>query len=457
MKHSPFTATGKLLKLYLKDNRVLTLLLILLPLLFAYAAAASNMALLQTPDQLNAYISENQGNALLGFIAANTIAGATIWRIRLSTVIITSIFSIILVVNNTRKDEERGRLELLRAGAVGPKAPLTAVLIKVFSANLLGGLAMALGFMAAGFPVAGSFTAGMATALSGCAFTALAAIAAQVAPNPRLAQGFSFGAMAFFTVWQVIANATGNEGLLLWTPFGWSAYARPYAGENYWLFAFAVPVIALLTVIAYILLDRRDLGGSYLPERRGRVMARQGFNNPLALAWRLQRGMLFVWMAAYALMGLVIASLAPNINKMLEGTAFLPELSAIMGGAGSAFLAILAYILTQVLTAYAIMAILRMLEEETLTRAELVLSSAGSRIRYAGGHLLIAFAGSAAALALFGIFSGDPASTIARLPAVWLVASVTVFLMGLRRARQPRSDGVCSVHCSCWNSCGSSR
>ncbi len=443
MKQRDYAATGELLKIYLKNNKVITILLVVLPFLFAYAAAASNMVVLQTPEQLSTYIAENQGNAMLGRIAANTIAGVTVWRIRISTVIITSILNIVLIINNTRRDEEQGRLELLRSGAVGRKAPLTAILIKVFLANFLGGLAMTLGFSAAGFPAPGSFVAGLATALGGCCFSAIAAIAAQLAPNARLARGLSFGTIAFFFVWQMIANVTGNEGLLLWTPFGWCAYARPYAGENFLLFAFALPVIALLTVIAYILSDRRDMGGSYIRERSGRAYANRGFKSPLALAWRLQRGTLFVWLTAYAVMGLIIASLVPNINKMLEGTAFLPELSAILGGAGRAFLAILAYILTQVLTAYAIMSILRIREEESLTRAELVLSGAGSRIRYAAGHLLIAFIGSAAALALFGFCIGDFTSCIARLPAVWLIASVTVLLYGLApRAAAPVSWGL---------------
>jgi len=442
MKQNDYTATGNLLKLYLRNNKVMTALLILLPFLFAYAAATSNLAILQTPNQLSTYIRENQGNLLLGTIAANSIAGATIWRIRISTVIITSILSVVLIINNTRKDEDLGRLELLRAGAVGPKAALTAVLIKVFCANLLGGLAMALGFIAAGFPAEGSWVAGLATALGSCGFSVMAAIAAQVAPNARLARGLSFGALAFFFVWQILANAAGNVSLLLWTPFGWCAYARPFAGENFKLFAFAVPAIALLTAIAYRLYDQRDLGGSYLGERSGRVYARNSFKSPLALAWRQQRGMLFVWVAAYAVMGLIIASLVPKINIMLDGTAFLPGLSAILGGPGRAFLAILAYILTQVLTAYAIMAILRMREEESMTRTELVLSSAASRVRYAAGHLLIAFIGSAVAIALFGFCIGDFTSCLARLPVVWLVASVTVFLYGFApRAAAPVSWG----------------
>lgn len=430
MKQNGYAATGKLLKLYLQNDRVITLLLVFLPFLFAYAAAVSNQAVLQTPEQLNAYITENQGNAMLGAIAANTIEGVTVWRIRISTAIITSILSTVLIIKHTREDEEQGRLEFLRAGVVSPKAPLTAAFVKGYCANLLGGFAMALGFTAAGFPVAGSFAAGLATALCGCAISAVAAIAAQIAPNARLARGLSFGAIAFFFVWQMIANIAGNEGLLLWTPFGWCAYARPYAGENLLLFLFAFPAVALLTVIAYLLSDRRDMGGSYLRERSGRKYAVKSFKSPLALAWRLQRGMLFVWVAAYAIMGLIIASLVPSINKMLAGTAFLPELSAALGGAGRAFLAILAYILTQILTAYAVMAILRIREEESLTRTEVVLSVAGSRTRYAVGHLLVAFVGSAAALALFGLCTGNFVSCIARLPAVWLVASITVLFYG---------------------------
>lgn len=430
MKRNAYTGTGRLLRLYLRTNKVITLLLILLPFLFAYASAASNIALLQTPEQLTTYIAENQGNALLGSIASNTIEGATVWRIRTSTAIFSSILSIVLVLSNTRKDEEQGRLELLRAGAIGVKAPLTAALTKVLGANVLGGLGMALGFLAVGFPAAGSFTAGFSTALCNCVFVMIAAIAAQIAPNTRLARGLALGAGAFFLVWQMIANSVGNETLLLFTPFGWCAYARPYAGENFLLFPFAVLATLLLTYIAYALSGRRDMGGSYMREPRGRAQAARGFKNPFALAWRLQRGMLFVWVIAYALMGAVIASLKPSINNMLGGTAFLPELSEALGGAGNAFLALISYILAQVLTAYTIMAILRMREEEALARTELVLSSAASRVRYALGHICIAFLGAAAAIAVFGACTDDFASCISRLPAVLLIASVSAFFYG---------------------------
>ena len=443
MKNSGYTATGALLKNYLRDYKALSLLLVTLPLLFAYGAAASNMALLKTPELLNDYIAQNQGNALLGAIAANTIEAATVWRIRIASAIIISIFSIVLVVNNTRKDEEQGRLELLRSGAVGVKAPLCAVIIKVYGANFAGGLMMAAGFCLAGFPSAGSFAAGAAIALCGCCFAAITSVYAQILPNARAARGAALGTVAFFMVWQVAANITGYELLQLFTPLGWCACSRAYAGENMWLFLFAAFVIALLTVTAFVLSERRDLGSSYIREKSGRAAARQSFKTAFALALRVQRGMLFIWVAAYALMGFVIASLKPSIDDMLGGTSFLPELSAKVGGPGRAFLAILSYILTQVLTAYAIMAVLRIRAEEALNRAEIVLSGAVSRVRYAAGHISIAFAGSAAAIVVFGIATGELASCIARLPAVLAVASVTVFVYGISpRAAAPAGWGL---------------
>jgi|GEM_PF-2228218 len=424
-------AYGSLLKNYIRGNKVITLLIIFLPLFLAYSAAVSNHALLHTPAELANYIAENQGNALLGMIGANTIEAATVWRIRLSVAVIMAVLNIILVIDTTRKDEDLGKLELLRAGAVGPNAPLTATMIKVYGANLLGGVAMMLGFMAAGFPLTGSFAAGMATGLCCCAFAAVAMLAAQVASNARIARGLSFGVVAMLLFLQIVANATGNENLLMWTPFGWCAYARPYAGENWLLFLFAVPAIALTTIAAYAFLGRRDIGSGYLQERKGSAVARANFRSPFALAWSQQRGMLFIWAAAYALMGLVIGSLMPAIDKMFERTTFLPELSVLVGGPGKAFLTILSYILTQVVAAYALMAILRMREEESLLRTELVLSAPVLRVNYMMSHLCIAYVGSAVAIALFGVCSGDFITSVSRIPAVWILASVAVLLYGI--------------------------
>lgn len=446
MKNSLYAHTGRLLKIYFKGSKVITLLLIILPFLFAYGIAASNKSILITPTELQIYIAQNQGNPLLGNIAANTIEAASVWRVRISASVILAILNVILVVNHTRKEEDSGRLELIRAGAIGRFAPLAAVLIKIIGANLLGGIAMMLAFVAVSFPVAGAFVAGMSIALCTCFFAALTAVFAQIAPNARLARGLSFGTIALFVILYVIANSVNSSGLQMWTPFGWCAYARPYAGENWLFFLFAIPINVLIIIVAFTLMEHRDINSGYLREMKSRSFGRRNFKSPFALSWRLQKGTLFLWIIAYALMGLVIGSLVPTINEMFAGTTFAPELSAILGGPGRAFLAILSYILTQVVTAFAIITILRYREEESLIRSEMVLSEPISRITYIAGPLLIAYLGSAVAVALFGLFTGDFISSISRIPAVWVTASTTMLFFGIApRVAAPISWGLFGI------------
>lgn len=190
--------------------------------------------------------------------------------------------------------------------------------------------------------------AAMSTALSVCFIAALTAVSAQLAPNARLARGLSFGAIAVFLMLCLLANALHSNRLLLLTPFGWCACARPYAGENWSLFLFAIPVTALLIIAAYALLKHRDMGVGYLREMKGRTAAKNSFRSPFALSWRLQRGTLLV-----------------------------------------------------------------------------------SRISYIAGHLCFAYLGSFAAIALFGLFTGNFLTSISRIPVVWIAASVTTLFFGI--------------------------
>ncbi|EAF0599873.1 ABC transporter permease [Listeria monocytogenes] len=430
MSTHSFVKTGKLLKNYLKSSKSLTILLVILPFLLAYGTATSNMSLLSTPALLHSYIEQNQGNFLLGNIAANTIEGATIWRIRLATAIILSIFNIILVVSHTRKEEDDGKLEILYARPVGAKAPLTAVFIKILGANILGGFMMALGFSIAGFHVSGSIIAGIATMLCGCFFTVMTAVSAQIARNARIARGIALGLVAFFLFWGIVANAIQSETMLLFSPLFWVDYANPFANERLIVFPLALFIVLVLLFATYILNDKRDLGGGFIHERNGKPYASPHFKTPLALAWRLQRGMLIAWVIAYTVMGAVIAFLTPSIENMLSGTNFLPELSAIEGSTGKAILAILSYILSEILVAYVIMTVLRIRDEEASIHADILLSRPVSRIKFAASHILIGFLGSAVAISIFGALTGEFQTTILRIFAIWLIASITVFIYG---------------------------
>lgn len=117
------------------------------------------------------------------------------------------------------------------------------------------------------------------------------------------------------------------------------------------------------------------------------------------------------------------------------------------GTATDAFLWPMILIFAQVVTLVPVLMVQRLRVEETAGRAELVQATPLTRIRWAGGHLLVAALGTAALLAvagvvlgvLYAVLVGDPSTDIARVaagllgtvPAAWLVGAVCVLAYGL--------------------------
>lgn len=445
-----FVGFGRLLRLYIGVNKTLLLFMIFLPLLLAYGAAASNMSVLRTPEALSDYIGQSMASpvslGMLGPIMSDTMAGVTLWRTRVSILLFAAIFSIAVVVRCTRKEEELGRLELLRAVTVGRKASLAAALAIAFAANAAGGLLMAVGFVASGFPAAGSFAAGLAAALASCFFAGAAGIASQLASSARTANVISYAVLGTALVFQVFGNFQEKPGGIFYlSPFSWVTIARPYAGEQYGVYIAGVLLVLLLAAVAFRLLSGRDVGAGLFPDRAGRRFAKPGFDNPYALAWRLQKGMLFGWILGYAVLGALVGSLVVTIESMFADNEALSGWIVGLGGSGDAFVSFLLYILAQVASAYAIIAVLVLRTEENEQRAEPLLATAVGRVKWAAGHLLFAFGGTVVVLAALGAGAGWTASVVTndsgefarffmsslgKLPAVWVVASIPILLYG---------------------------
>jgi ABC-2 type transport system permease protein len=115
--------------------------------------------------------------------------------------------------------------------------------------------------------------------------------------------------------------------------------------------------------------------------------------------------------------------------------------------AGDAFLFLIMYTLGQVISAYAISAALRLRSEEVDGRADPVLATPVSRLRWASSHLFFAAVNPMLLLAVlgltiglgFGLNSGDLANDLPRLfartmvtlPAIWVMAGLAIALYGL--------------------------
>lgn len=233
---------------------------------------------------------------------------------------------------------------------------------------------------------------------------------------------------------------------------------RAFAAERWWVLLLLAAATAVQAGAAYALAGRRDLGMSFLPSRPGPAEGRLGTAG--ALAWRLQRGSVLGWGAGFLIAGVVFGGMADGAADLVGDNDRTREIIERMGGQGGqggqggsggagaqvaqgaltdAFLATMTGMFGMVAALYAVSSVLRLSGEESGRRAEPLLANAVGRLRWAGGHLAVAFGGSALILLLAGLGLGlghgrEPGAAIgaalAQLPAVWLIGALAALLYG---------------------------
>jgi ABC-2 type transport system permease protein len=449
---SAFSGTLEMLRLYLRRDRIvlpLWILLLSVPLATVYvggiekvypgqaARAAFAASIMASPAQ----------RALYGQIYNDSLGATGIWKAGMFHLLI-AVAVILTVIRHTRADEETGRAELIDSTAVGRYASLTAALLMSFAASIVTGVSGAAGLLTTDVAPTGSLAFGAALAGSGLVFTAVAAVAAQLSPSARVARGAAFCVLAAAVTLRAIGDA--GAGRLSWlSPLGWSLQVRPYAGDRWWVLLLHLATTAMLTVLAYQLLARRDVGAGLIAERPGPGTAAPLLGSAFGLAWRLDRGTLLLWTVGLCLYGLLIGSIVHGISDEVGNSTAVRDIVIRMGGTNAleqAFIAVAFCMLGMAAAAATISLTLRLPQEESSQRAETLLAGAVSQSRWLASHLTIALAGSGVAMLVAGLAAGLTygatthdlggklpmviATAAVQLPSAWLLAAVTVALFG---------------------------
>ena len=419
----------------------------------AYSSRAAYGTLAKRVDFATAVNKNPSMLALYGPVHDPTSVGSvSLWKVGGIAAALVGVVSLLLVVRHTRADEESGRLELVSAGVVGRYAALAAALITVVTANVVIAVLVSGGLIALGLPAAGSIAFALGWCAIGLMFAGVAAGTAQLTSGSRTAGGLAVAVLGLCYLVRAAGDAGGHNGptwLAWFSPFGWVSHLRPYAGERWWVLALAVAFAAGCLAVALALVGRRDIGAGLLPDRLGPPEAVPSLRSPLALAWRLQRGSLLAWTAGFVVYGAAMGGVTENIDDMVGGKSGRDLLSKIGGSHGlvDAFLNTAMSIMALLASAYAVQAVLRLRAEETGGLTEPILATRVGRIGWAASHVVYAMAGSALLMAvngasvglLHGLRTHDLSgqfprvfwSAMVQLPAVWVLAGITVALFGL--------------------------
>ncbi|WP_344876822.1 ABC transporter permease [Allokutzneria multivorans] len=440
------TGTWRLVRLVLRRERVVLPAWVGLVLLMIIGMVPYYDRRLPSAEARQALVDEVVGNrVLLGFggeIAGPDLGSLVAWKIGDPVYSLVGVFVLLMVVRHTRAEEDAGRAELLGAGVVGRHAQLTATVLVTVSACLAVGVLSALGMVALGVEPVGTVAFGLCVVAPGVVFAAVAALAAQLAGNARSASVLAAGVLGAGYVVRFVGDASG-EGWLRWfSPQGWSHLVDPY-GERAWA-VFLVPAVVagLVLATAYVVNGRRDLGVGVLPARQRTSKSVRG---PLALAWRLHRGLLAGWSLGFLAVGLLLGGVASDVPDLAERAGevvkefFARYADSPTATLGDAFLWLIVLLMGYTAALYPVLATLRLRTEESSGRAEALLATEVSRVRWAASHLVFSVLGSAVVLGAGGLAAGLASGRVGalvegalvQLPAVWIVGGVAALAVGV--------------------------
>ncbi|GHJ40026.1 ABC transporter permease [Streptomyces sp. TS71-3] len=386
--------------------------------------------------------------SLYGPVFSDSLGGIVAWRYAVFGAALAGVMSLLIVIRHTRDEEETGRQEMLSSAMVGRRAPLTAALLTALIANVGTALIVAAGLSPEGG--AGALALGLSIGACGMLFATAAAIVAQLTESARLARGLTTAVIGAAFVLHSAGDAATDDGssVLTWlSPIGWAENMRAFAsagsivrapGERWWVLLLFVAAIAVQAVVAYTLAGRRDVGMSFFPTRPGPADGRLGTAG--ALAWRLQRGGLLGWSLGFLISGVIFGGMTKGAADLVGDNEQAKEIFQRMGGQSGltdAFLSAMLGMLGMVVALYGVSSVLRLHGEETGGRAEPILANAVSRVRWAAGHLVIAYGGSALVMLLGGAglalgyghrAPGILGAALVQLPAVWTLTGVALLL-----------------------------
>ncbi|KZB81738.1 ABC transporter permease [Amycolatopsis regifaucium] len=381
----------------------------------------------------------------------STAGGFTAWRLGGFLALLVALMAVFTVTRHTRAEEDSGRAELLASAVVGRYAALTAAVLVAGGASVLIGLIETGLMIGAKMPSAGALALGGATAATGLVFTAVAAVAVQVAEYSRTANGIGATLVGVAFLLRAVGDSTADAGWVSWlSPLGWAQQLRPFADERWWVFLLPLATAVVVGAIGYALIPRRDVGTGLLPPRPGPAVAASSLRSPFALAWRLHRGPLIGWLIGTAICAGVFGSVANGISDIVGQSEQARQIFQRMGGTDAlvdAFMAAMAGMFAMVVALYGVQAALRIRAEETAVRVEPLLATGVGRLRVLWSHLVFAFGGTALMMLVSGVLlgltngmrAGDVGGSVgdlvvaslAQLPAVWVIVGLAVTLFGL--------------------------
>ncbi|MDR2598951.1 MAG: hypothetical protein LBC73_01585 [Oscillospiraceae bacterium] len=497
-----FENTLKLTRFMLYRERVISSVWIL-SIAFMVVGLVPGMEQALDPDSREALFAMFANPSLVAMLGpAYTLAHETFGGLYTTMMLLLSVFTvalmnIFLVIRHTRTDEEKWRYEVVRSLPVGRLANLTAALMLAFVVNFVLAVIVGFGMYALGdssMSFNGSMIWGASLGVIGLFGASVAALFSQLCASSRTAIGSAFGVLGFLYLLRAPGDmqiavengqiVTGDSEILsLISPFGLILRTEAYVSDYWWPVFIVLGVSVCFTVLAFYFNSIRDIDQGVIPARRGRAEGSFLLKSPSGLAVKLLRTAIIVWVLGMFSLGASYGTVTGDIEQFMASNEMWQQL--MLGPAGieaaqdagmtpeqildmikqavanegftltELYMSTITNIMGVVTLVPIFMFMLRAKAEERDIRAELVLATPVTRIKYLMGYAVIAFLAAVViqfvlAIGLYAVAISelaDPSelsfqfilsANLVYLPAQWIMLGIAVLLLGLL----PKATGI---------------
>ena len=450
-----FTNTGTLLRFTLRRDRFFLPVWIIGIVLFTVLCAPLFTQVASSPVDLAMYGETMKNPAMIAlcgpFYAEPYTYGVmytqmmTVW-----VLILIGVMNFFLVSRHTRRDEEDGKIEVLRSLPVGRAAILSSTLIVAVFANVIIGLLCAVGLAACrieSMSPGGCFLLGGIFCVVGLLFAAIAMLFSQLCYTSRGGIGGSFLVLGVLYMLAAMGNVQGGV-LSYLSPLGFVFKTLPFVGNRVYPIINILAETLIIAMAAIRLSSVRDLGAGLLPQRKGRAHGKPSLSSPFALALRLTKSTAIVWIVVMFVLGLMYGSIFGDFESFLSQSEMIQMIIAADPG-GSMILSFMTYItliMANIAAIPVINCVLKLRSEEKKNRLEPIYARSVSKAGQFLPYIVIAvclsvlqqlalsfglwIAGSMVMAEPFAL-SDIVTACIVKLPGIWLFAGICVFLTGV--------------------------
>lgn len=367
----------------------------------------------------------------------------------LVTAVVVAIMNITLTIRHTRRDEEHGRIEVIRSLPVGRLSNAASTMIVLSITNLALGVVTGLGLALLGLEgmdLFGSLTYGAVLTVTGIFFAAITLFFAQLTETARAASGYSFVFLGLAYLLRAIGDIS-SELLSLISPLGLVLRAQVYVNNYWWPLIITLVAAILIMLAAFKLNTMRDLEAGFIPAKPGREHASRFLQSPLGLALRLERTTIIGWAIGMFVLGASYGSVYGDVEDFVQTSELYQIMLQTSEGVSllDQFTAMLLSVMSMMAAVPVLLVFLKLRNEEKAIRTEPILARAVSRSRlmasYLGPALITTvimqllsvlglwFAASATVENPFDL-SQAIAGALAYVIVIWILLGLTATLFG---------------------------